>query len=128
MKFLNTDPGADLGGSLPSGIRPPADPKGPPLYGFEKSIFGDRPWNFLKAHLAPKYTSFEGGARAKKRKKILVKIFRKDPKNAFFGLFFFKNLPAAQNILSKCRLDTDFGELRKSFFFENPPPYPSRKS
>ena len=43
----------------PSGIRPPADPKDPPLYYFEISIFGDGPKIFLKA---PIYTNFEGGA------------------------------------------------------------------
>ena len=32
----------------PSGIRPPADPKGPPLYYFEISIFGDGLQNFSK--------------------------------------------------------------------------------
>ena len=38
-------PGADLGGGtfFSSGIRPPADPKGPPLYYFEISIFTDGP-------------------------------------------------------------------------------------
>ena len=45
------------------------------------------PKNFLKAPLAPIFTSFEGGARAKKRN-FLFKIFQKVPKNAFFGLFF----------------------------------------
>ena len=35
-------PVADLEGDAPSsGIRPPADPKGPPLYYFEISIFAD---------------------------------------------------------------------------------------
>ena len=39
---------ADLGGEgggrlYPSGIRPPVDLKGPPLYYFEISIFGDGP-------------------------------------------------------------------------------------
>ena len=47
-----------------SGIRPPVDPKCPPLYYFEISIFGNRPKNFLKAPWAPIYTNFEGGARA----------------------------------------------------------------
>ena len=42
------EPVADLGGGaadafLPSGIRPPADPKGPPLYYLEISIFGEVP-------------------------------------------------------------------------------------
>ena len=42
-----SEPGADLGGGggggrtpFTSGIRPPADPKGPPLILFQKSIFG----------------------------------------------------------------------------------------
>ena len=43
---------------------------------------------FLKAPLAPIYTNFEGGARAKKQRVFLVKILQKVPKNAFFGLFF----------------------------------------
>ena len=68
-------PGADLGGGgggadapPPSGIRPPADPKGPPLVLFKKSIFC-RPTQkiFLKAPLAPIYTSFEGERAPKKR-------------------------------------------------------------
>ena len=68
--------GAERAGRTPplSGIRPPADPKDPPSYNFE-------PKNFPKA---PIYITFEGGARAKKRK-FLVKIFQKVPKNAFFG-------------------------------------------
>ena len=75
--------GADLGGGggrpLPSGIRPPADPRGPPLYYFEKSILVTDPKIFLKAPLAPIYTNFEGsGARAKKRQ-----FFRQNfPKSA----------------------------------------------
>ena len=36
------------------------------------------------------FQNFEGGARAKKRD-FLVNIFQKEPKNAFFCLFF-KNL------------------------------------
>ena len=48
--------GADLGGggadALSSGIRPPADPKGPPLNYFELK-------SFLKAPSTPIYTNFE---------------------------------------------------------------------
>ena len=60
--------GVDLGGGgrwsgrpLSSGIRPPADLKGPPLYYFEISIFGDGPKIFQNALLAPIYANFEGG-------------------------------------------------------------------
>ena len=55
--------GADV---PPSGIRPPADPKGPPLYYFEISLFDlTDPKIFLKAPLAPKYSSLRGGGRRK---------------------------------------------------------------
>ena len=64
--------------SLPWGIRHPADPKGPPLYYFEISIFG-------VLHFW--YAYFEGG-RAPKKRDFLVKCFQKMPKNAFIGLFF----------------------------------------
>ena len=53
------------------------------------------PNNFLKAPLAPKYTNFEGGARAEKMQ-IFVNIFQKLPKKAY--LAFFKILPVAQKI------------------------------
>ena len=67
-------PGADLGGgggadAPPSGIRPPADPKGPPFD------------TFSEIHFWP----------------TDPKIFQKLPKNGFFDCFF-KNLPAAQKI------------------------------
>ena len=44
----NSEAGAELGGRAGggrflSGVRPPADPKGPPLYYFEVSIFADGP-------------------------------------------------------------------------------------
>ena len=87
-------PGADLGGGVgadafsPSGIRPPADPKGPPFGTFyEIHFLPTDPKIFLKAPLAPIYTNFEG-ERAPKKRDFLVKIFQKVPKNAFFGLFF----------------------------------------
>ena len=69
---------------------------------------------FLKAPLAPIYTNFEGGVRAKKRN-FLVKIFHKVPKNAFFGSFF-KILPAAQKILPKQGLFSVLEELGKSIW------------
>ena len=56
------------------------------LYYFEISIFGEDPKNFLKALLAPIYTSFEGGARAEKTQFFGLNF----PKSAFFWLVFLK--------------------------------------
>ena len=82
-----------------SGIRPRADPKGPPFDTFtfsEIHFWPTDPKIFLKAPLAPIYTNFEG-ERAPKKRDFFVKIFQKLPKNGFFDCFF-KNLPAAQKI------------------------------
>ena len=97
-------PGADLGGGgrgfgrppPPSGIRPPADPKGSPFDTFSEIRFFADPKIFVKAPLAPISTNFEG-ERAPKKRNFFVKIFQKVPKNGFFDRFF-KNLPAAQKI------------------------------
>ena len=49
------------GRPLPSGIRTPADPKGPPFDTFSEIHFSPTdPKIFLKAPLAPIYTNFEG--------------------------------------------------------------------
>ena len=86
--------GAD---ALSSGIRPPADPKGPPFDTFSEIHFWPTdPKIFLKAPLAPIYTNFEG-ERAPKKCNFFVKIFQKLPKNGCFDCFF-KNLPAAHKI------------------------------
>ena len=95
---LVLEAGADLGGgggcSPPSGIRPPADPKGPPFDTFSEIYFWPTdPKIFLKA---PIYTNFEG-ERAPKKRDFLSKFFKKCPKTAFLTVFF-KNLPAAQKI------------------------------
>ena len=88
--------GADLGGGggrPPSGIRPPADPKGLPFDTFSEIHFWPTdPKIFLKAPLAPIYTNFEG-ERAPKKTRFFVKNFQKVPKNGFFDCFF-ENLPA----------------------------------
>ena len=71
--------GADLGGGgrtppppPPSGIRPPADPKGPPFDTFSEIHFCPTdPKIFLKAPLAPIYTNFEGERAPKKKGKTL---------------------------------------------------------
>ena len=63
----------------PSGIRPPADPKGPPFDTFLEIYFWPTdPKIFLKAPLAPIYTNFEG-ERAPKKRDFFVKIFQKVP-------------------------------------------------
>ena len=94
--------GGGAGGRTPppSGIRPPADPKGPPFDTFSEIHFWPTdPKIFLKAPSAPIYTNFEG-ERAPKKRDFFVKIFQKLPKNGFFDCFI-KNLPAALKILPK---------------------------
>ena len=81
-KILVLKSGADLGrgrgvGRPPSGIRPPADPKDPPLNYFEISFLVTDPKIFLKAPLAPIHTYFEGGARAKKAQFFFSQNFPK---------------------------------------------------
>ena len=67
-----------------SGIRPPADPKGPPFDTFSEIHFWRTdPKIFLKA---PIYTNFEE-ERAPKKRNFFVKIFQKVPKNGFFDCF-----------------------------------------
>ena len=84
------------GGRPPLGIRPPADPKGPPFDTFSEIHFWRTdPKIFLKAPLAPIYTNFEG-ERAPKKHIFFVKIFQKVPKNGFLTVFskkFWKSAP-----------------------------------
>ena len=80
------------------GIRPPADPKGPPFDTFSEIHFWQTdPKIFLKAPSAPIYSNFEG-ERAPKKRDFFCQNFSK---TAFFNCFFFKNLPAAQKNLAK---------------------------
>ena len=93
---------ADLGvgaDALLSGIRPPADLKGPPFDTFSEIHFWPTdPKIFLKAPLAPIYTNFEG-ERAPKKTQLFCQHFSKSAQKRLFWLFFFfKNLPAAQKI------------------------------
>ena len=64
MCFKYNWSGADLGGGVdappPSGVRPPADPKGPPFDTFSEIHFWPTDKIFLKAPWAPIYTNFEG--------------------------------------------------------------------
>ena len=124
--------GGGGGGRTPfsSGIRPPADPRGPPFDTFSEIHFWPTdPKFFLKAPLAPIYTNFEGERAPKKRDFFLSKFFKKCPKTAF---------------LSKIRANQCFGRARKinlvdlkkgrqnfgNFFWKSapPPPPPSRKT
>ena len=71
-----------------SGIRTPADSKGPPFLLFTDIHFWLTDPKVLKAPLAPIYTNFEGGARAKKTH-LFLPNFSKNASKRLFGLFFF---------------------------------------
>ena len=81
FRFRKGGRGADA--FLPSGIRPPADPKGPPFDTFSQIHFWPTDLKiFLKAPLAPIYTNFEG-ERAPKKRDFLPKFFKKIQKRLF---------------------------------------------
>ena len=68
----------------PSGIRPPADPKGPPFDTFSEIHFWPTdPKIFLKAPLAPICTNFEG-ERAPKKKRFFCQSFSKSAQKRLF--------------------------------------------
>ena len=103
-------PVADIGGrrrTPHSGFRPTADPKGPPLYYFEIYIFGKVPF-------AANIHQFLREERAPKKRDFLAKIFRKLPKNTFFGLFFQKFAGRAEKFGQNGGIYSDLGGLRKS--------------
>ena len=98
--YAGTDLGGGGGGGRPfsSGIGRPADPKGPPFGTFQEMLFWPTdPKIFLKAPLAPRYTKFEGGARAEKIRLFGQKKWLKTPSLDCF----FKVLTAAQKIWPK---------------------------
>ena len=100
----------------PSGMRPPADPMGPPFELIRDIHFWlTDPKIFLKAPLAPIYTNSKGD-RAPKKRNFLVKIFQKKHKNAFLACFFFKILPAASKLLPKQVFFSALGVLGKSIW------------
>ena len=75
------------GDAHPSGIRPPADPKGPPFDTFSEIHFWPTdPKIFLKAPLAPIYTNFEG-ERAPKKNAIFCQHFSKSAQKRLFDCF-----------------------------------------
>ena len=118
-----------------SGIRPPADPKGPPLILFKKSIFGRPTLKFFQRRLRRQYILILRGDRAPKKPNFSVKIFQKVPKNAFFGLFFQNSACGAKN-LTKIGTKPCFGRARKinlvdlkNFFLKiRPPPRENPRS
>ena len=131
--------GGGGGGRTPpsSGIRPPADPKGPPFDTFSEIHFWPTdPKIFLKAPWAPIYTNF-GGARAKKKRNFFVKIFQKV---AFLTVFSKICLRCTKFCQYKGKTvlwessKNQFGRPKKKKgrqnfgkFFENPPPPPLEK-
>ena len=82
-----------------SGIRPPADPKGPPLYYFEISIFGWLILKFSEGATAPICTNFEGN-RASKNAIFRSKFSKKCLKTLIWACFS-RILPAAQKFWPK---------------------------
>ena len=107
-QIISSELGADLGGGgggrPPSGIRPPADPKGPPFDTFSEIHFWRTdPKIFLKAPLAPIYTNFEG-EREPKKTQIFCQNFSKSAQKA--------SLTGAENF-AKIGAKQCFGRARK---------------
>ena len=99
----------------PSGIRPPADPKGPPFDTFSQIHFWPTdPKIFLKASLAPIYTNFEG-ERAPKKTQFFCQNFSKIVQKRTFWLFFQKFACGAEN-LAKVGAKQCFGSAQKSIW------------
>ena len=138
--------GADLGGGgrtppPPSGIRLPADPKGSPLCTILRypNLVTD-PKNFLKAPLAPIYTYFEVGARAKKRNFFGQNVLKSAQKCRFWPVF--QNFACSARKFDQNRVflmlwessENHFGRPKKKVdkifknFLKSAPPPPSRKS
>ena len=88
-KFSGADLGEGGGGGgadapPPSGIRPPADPKGPPFDIFSEIHFWRTdPKIFLKAPSVPIYTNFEG-QRAPKKTQFFCQNFSKSAQKRLF--------------------------------------------
>ena len=99
----------------PSGIRPPADPKGTPFDTFSEIHFWRTdPKIFLKAPSAPIYTNFEG-ERAPKKRNFLPKFFKKCPKTAFLTVFSKICLRRRKFCQNKGK-NSALGELEKSIW------------
>ena len=115
----------------PSGIRHPANPKGPPFGTFyEIHFWPTDPKIFLKAPSAPIYLM---GEREPKKRNFLVKIFQKVPKNAFLDCFFFQKFACNAESFGKIGAKQCFGRAQKrsskfSISFWKSAPPPSRKS
>ena len=79
------------------GIRTYADPKGPPLYYFEVSLFVTDPKMFLQAPLAPICTNIDGGARADKRN-FFGQNFQESGPKPLFDLLFQSSACGPENV------------------------------
>ena len=98
-----------------SGIRPPADPKGPPFDTFSEIHFWPTdPKIFLKAPLAPMYTNFEGERAPKKNAIFLSNFFKKCPKTDF--LTVFSKICLRRTKFSQNRVKTALWESSKNQF------------
>ena len=90
VMIAHINSGADIGirphppPPPPSGIRPPADPKGPPFDTFSEIHFWPtNPKIFLKAPLAPIYNYFEGES-APKKARLFCQNFSKSAQKLLF--------------------------------------------
>ena len=116
----------------PSGIRLPADSKGPPFDTFSEIHFWPTdPKIFLKAPLTPLYTNFEGECAPKKTRFFCQNFSKSAQKRLFFTVF--SKICLRRRKFCKNRGKTVLWESSKNLFgrpkkkvkiFENPPPYP----
>ena len=115
MQILVQIRGGFRGGGLtllPSGIRPPADPKGPPFNTFSEIRFWPTdPKIFLKAPLAPIYTNFDG-ERAPKKTRLFCQPFSKNAQKCSKGKNFQKFACGPEN-LAKIGEQQCLGRARK---------------
>ena len=122
----------------PSGIRPPADPKGPPFDPFSEIHFWRTdPKIFLKAPSAPIYTNLRGSARQKKRNFFCQNFSKSAQKRLFLTVFSKICLRRRKFCLNRRKTvlwessKNQFGRPKKKKkvvkIFENPPPPPLEK-
>ena len=118
----------------PSGIRPPADPKGPPFVLFSNIHFWQWTLKIFQRRLGRQYILILRGECARKKRNFSIKIKKKTYKR-FFWVVFFQNFASGAEILARTGTKQCFGRARKIIslvdlkkgrqkfrhFFENPP-------